>query len=101
MFTSLPFLKNLRGPGSGGPLLQLTIRSFDPVQFLHLSRPWMVVLANAVLLPANYFLELGFFFAVGLMVWKIFRADRRSPTRQELAAFTLAGTSIVVCTFLK
>jgi len=101
MVTSLPFLKNLRGPGSGGPLLQLTIRSFDPVEFLHLNRPWMVVLANAMLLPANYFLELGFFFAVGLTVWKNFRAERRSSTRQELAAFTLAGASIVVCTFVK
>jgi len=101
ILASLPFLNSLRAPGSGGSFLQLTIRSFDLVQFLYLRRPWMDVLANAVFLPLNYVLELGFFFAVGLMVCQRFRREKRRPTRQELAAFAMAATSIVVCTFLK
>ncbi len=54
-----------------------------------------------MLLPVNYFLEFGFFFAAGWLTWKEFRVKKRAATRQELAAFTMAGVSLAVCTLLK
>jgi hypothetical protein len=103
--SSLPFLAGLRAPGVGGSFAVFTVRSFDLAQLLlirlGLDRPWQIVLANAVFLPVNYFLELGFFLAAGILVLRTFRAQRRSPTRQEWAAFAMATTSILVCTFLK
>jgi hypothetical protein len=102
---SIPYLIRLRSPGTGGSLLQFTVRSFDLAQILlklvGLDHQWQSVLANIVFLPANYFLELGFFLAAAVLVWRGFRRQKRSPTRAELAAFTMAGTSVVVCTFLR
>ncbi|HEV2201600.1 MAG TPA: hypothetical protein VGR73_17405 [Bryobacteraceae bacterium] len=103
--SSIPFLARLRSPGAGGSFAQFTFRSFDLAQllliWLGLDRPWQIVLANVVSLPLNYFLELGFFLAAGLLVWRRFREENRSPTRQEGAAFAMVATSVVVCTFLK
>jgi hypothetical protein len=103
--SSIPYLTRLRAPGAGGSFAVFTVRSFDLAQLLlirlGLDRPWQIALANVVFLPANYFLELGFFLAAALLVWRAFRAQRRSPTRQEWAAFAMAATSVLVCTFLK
>jgi hypothetical protein len=106
--SSLPYLVALWSPGAGsggGKLLHFTVRSFDLGELLlgilHLNRPWQIVLGNSFFLPLNYFLELGFFFAAGLLVWREFRRQQRGPTRQQLAAFTMAATSLVVCTFLR
>jgi hypothetical protein len=102
---SVPFLAGLRGPGSGGRFLQLTVRSFPLgellAQILGFHRSWQLLVADAALLPLNYFLEFGFFFAAGWLAWKKFRARNRAATRQELAAFTMAGVSLGVCTFVK
>jgi hypothetical protein len=48
----------------------------------------------------NYFLELGFFFAVGILEW---RRLRNMPViqRNDLALGVMALVSIVVCTFLR
>ncbi len=105
ILSSIPFLTRLRAPSAGGSFAEFTVRSFDLAQFLlirlGLDRPWQIVLANVMFLPVNYFLELGFFLAAGLIAWRIFREQQRSPTRQEWAAFAMAATSVVVCTFLK
>ena len=105
LVSSMPYLASLRSPATGGSFLQLTVRSFDLGQILmkamELDRPWQTALENLLFLPLNYFLELGFFFGVGWLVCRGFLRQKRSPKRQELAAFTMAGTSIVVCTFLK
>jgi hypothetical protein len=102
---SIPFLASLRGPGSGGSLLQLTVRSFPLGELfprmLGFTRPWQILVSDALLLPLNYFLELGVFFVVARLAWKRFRAQKRAATRQELAAFTMTATSVIVCTFLK
>lgn len=102
---SIPFLAGLRGPGSGGSLLQLTVRSFPLGEFvpemLGFNRPWQILVSDGLFLPLNYFLELGLFFVVGRLAWKAFRAQKRAATRQELAAFTVTATSVAVCTFLK
>jgi hypothetical protein len=106
---SLPYLASLRTHGSaagaGGQVLHFTLRPFLPgellLRFLRLDRPWLVVLGNGLFLPLNYFLELGFFFAAGLLVWGEFRRQQGGATRQQLAAFTMAAASVVVCTFLE
>ena len=102
---SIPYLTSLRSPGSGGPLFQFTVRSFELgellLKFLRIDRPRTILVANSLFLPLNYFLELGFFFSVGLLVWKAFRIQEKAATRHQLAAFTMAGTSVVVCTFLR
>jgi len=108
VLASLPFLLGLRvpasseGTGSGGLPIRFTIRAFELIDWNRVfDRPWQVLLANAALLPLNYFLELGFFSAVGWLVWKRSRAQKRAPTRQEWAAFAMAGSSIAICTFMK
>ena len=101
---SSPFLMSLRGPGSGGAFVHLTFRDFFFIQIflkaLALSHPWRI-LADVLLLPVNYFLELGFFGLVGWIVWKRFRAEKRSFMRHELAGFMMICVSVGVCTFLK
>jgi len=85
---SLPFLQSLRGPGSGGEFLHWTIRPFFIIH-----NP----LVNLALLPLNYFIELGLFFAVGILEWR--RLSR--PNRDDLALGVMALVSIGVCTFLR
>jgi hypothetical protein len=101
---SLPFLDELRGPGSGGAFLHLTVRSFFLVDvladMLRIHRPWETNLANAIVLPLNYFMELGFFFAVGALEWR--RLRRMTVIqRADLALAMMALVSVVVCTFLR
>lgn len=85
---SLPFLAGLRGPGSGGALFHWTVRPFFIIH-----NPF----ANLLLLPLNYFLELGLFFVVGILAWR----RLRNPTRDELALAVMALVSVAVCTFLR
>ena len=101
---SLPFLATLRAPGAtGGGFLHWTVRSFFGVdvlsQLFHFSR-WQTLLANLVLLPLNYFLELGFFFAVGVIEWRRLRA-KGTLDRNDLALGLMALVSVTVCTFLR
>ncbi len=102
---SSPYLRSLRSPEPGTALAQLTIRKFDLAQILLLligrDRPWQQILANIVFLPLNYALELGFFAAVGLIVWLHFRRPKRRATRSELAGFSMAATSVIICTFFR
>jgi len=101
---SLPFLAGLRGPGSGGAFLFLTVRSFFVVdilaRMLRFGHIWQTYLANLLFLPVNYFMELGLFFAVGVLEW---RRLRRMETirRDDLALGVMALVSMVVCTFLR
>ncbi len=105
---SIPYLLEIRGPsggggGGGGSPVVFTVRAFDGLidwsKLFH--HTWQLFLVRAVLLPLNYFLELGFFFVVAGIVWRHFRSERRTPTRQEWAAFAMAGVSVTICTFFK
>jgi len=97
---SLPFLAELRGPGSGGAFLHFTVRTFFVVRVLAFKHSWETHLANLLLLPLNYFMELGLFFAVGIIEWRRLRRLETIP-RNDLALAVLALVSIVVCTFLR
>ena len=110
---SFPYLFELRGPagaggtGSGGSgagvmPIHFTVRAFEMIDWDKVfDHSWQVLLMRAALLPLNYFLELGFFFAVACLVWKRFRANKTAPTRQEWASFAMVGTSVAICTFMK
>jgi hypothetical protein len=103
LLCSLPFLAGLRGPGSGGAFLHLTVRSFFIVdvlaKLLHFTHNWQTHLANLLFLPLNYFLELGLFFAVGVLEWqRLRRMD--AVKRDDLALVVMALVSVLVCTFL-
>jgi len=51
-------------------------------------------------LPLNYYLELGFFFVVGVMQWKKMRG-KNFFDQKELCGFVMAATSVLICTFLR
>ena len=60
-----------------------------------------VTVANAILLPLNYALELGFFLAVGTLRLRQFVRAKVKANANELAAWTLVATSFLVGTFLR
>ncbi len=103
LLCSLPFLKSLRGPGTGGAFSHWTVRSFSAIdvfsKVLHWS-PIQTDLANLLVLPLNYFLELGLFFAVGILEC---RRLRKMPViqRDDLALAVMTFVTITVCTFLR
>jgi len=98
----LPYAAALRGPASGGPPVQFWIRPFYPVESLFrgqgLVRGLTLPLANAMMLPLNYFLELGFFAAAGLVWWK---RRQRPLAREDLAIAAMIATSVLICTFVR
>ncbi len=107
---SAPYLFELLGGHSnqsagGGRFLQFTVRAF-PISDIFISRlqaldGWPVPVVNALALPLNYLLALGFFLFVGLLQWKRMRARRNFFGHRELCGFMLATVSILLCTFLR
>jgi len=100
----LQYVRDLRGPASGGSFLVPTVRAFKIPDLILASMhaaDWKISLANLLLLPLNYFLELGFFLSIGLIALKRLRAAKQPWSRWELAACAMAGSSIAVCTFLR
>jgi hypothetical protein len=106
----LPYVFELLGGHSnqiaaGGPFLQFTIRPFLIAEILlHSSWPahgWLIPVTNTLLLPMNYFLELGFFFMIGREQWKRMRSDKSLRNDRDLCGFTMLAVSILVCTFLR
>lgn len=70
-----------------------------PDALLPKNRPGLETLVNAVLLPLNYFMELGFYFVVG---WLGVRQLRRKGlgSRADLGAVALGVGSLVISTFV-
>ena len=112
MALALPYGLSLRGSGgahsaaaAGGPPIEFWMRPFTPVDamlkgFGH-SGTWTLTLVNALMLPLNYFLELGFFLAAGVFWWRKRKAARTPLSSPELALTVLVATSLVICTFLR
>jgi hypothetical protein len=105
-----PYLMELLGGaagpgGSGGAFLQFTVRPFRLAEaFVQTSwpdQPWLVPVVNFLFLPLNYFLELGFFFLVALSIRRRWRHGTGSFNQEELCGFTMAATSLLICTFLR
>jgi hypothetical protein len=100
---ALPFALSLRGPAMGGPPLEFWIRPFSPVDGLlrgmGRADSWRLPLANALALPLNYFLELGFFLAAAVLWWTKRRGRPFTPA--ESATWVMIAVSVTICTFLR
>jgi hypothetical protein len=107
---SLPYMFSLVSHGTGaagtasGAFLQFSVRAFTVAEILlKTSNPdggWLIQLVDAALLPLNYCLELGFFFAIGWLTLKRYRKSGKL-SRQQLALSTMLITSVVICTFVR
>ena len=104
---ALSYLSGLRGPAGGAAFVDFALRPF-PFGVLiaqqigvPIRTQFALTLANAAFLPINYALELGFFLAVGdLRLRQLVRRGVAASTN-ELAAWTLVGTSFLIGTFLR
>jgi hypothetical protein len=104
---ALPFLISLRGPAGGGAFAEFALRPF-PLGILvarqiglTLRTQSALLVANAIFLPVNYALELGFFLAVGVLRLRQLVRGRFEVSANELAAWTLVLTSFLIGTFLR
>jgi hypothetical protein len=103
---AIPYLLTLRAPmgstASGtGPPLSFQVRPFSPaIVLLEAARisGWKSVVANLALLPANYFLELGFFLVAGRIWWTM---RKRPLPRAQLALAWLFVITMSICTFVR
>src|SRR5271157_1061484 len=103
MVCAAPYMIGLPGGGSSaGPLLGFEVRPFSPVMIVlksvGITHGWRVSLTNLLVLPLNYFMEFGFFFAAGGIWWN--RRPRPLP-RAQLAAAIMLATSFLMCSFLR
>ncbi len=104
---ALSFLSGLRGPGSGGAFVEFALRPFPLGELLaqqignHLPPQFALTVANAICLPLNYALELGFFLAVGVLRLRQLVRGSVEADANELAAWTLVMTSFLIGTFLR
>ncbi|MGH9642770.1 MAG: hypothetical protein ACRD3Q_10110, partial [Terriglobales bacterium] len=103
---ALPFLLSLRGP-AGGAFAELALRPF-PLGIvlarqagISLQTQSELLVANAIFLPINYTLELGFFLAVGFLRLRQLVRGRIEASSNELAAWTLVMASFLIGTFLR
>jgi hypothetical protein len=104
---ALSYLAGLRGPAGGASFVEFALRPF-PFGLLLAQRIGIPIqtqfaenAANALLLPLNYALELGFFLAVGVLRLRQVMRGRVESSTNELAAWTLVGTSFLIGTFLR
>ncbi len=98
-----PFLMELIGNSSSqAAFARFTIRKFDPLlqvlDYLNIDNPWIEGVGNVLLLPLNYFLELGVFL-VGGIVW--FLARRRMLNPGEMALALMAIVPLIFCSFVR
>ncbi len=104
---ALSFLSSLRGPANGGAFAEFGLRSFSPGIVLlqkigiDIRTQSEVLVANAILLPINYALEFGFFFAVAILRLRQLVRGNVEASANELAAWTLVATSFLIGTFLR
>jgi hypothetical protein len=96
-------LPGIEGAGEGG-FLRLAVREF-PLAMRMLARHTSLHIppdvANFLLLPLNYFFELGFFLLVAVLRLRDALSKRIEVTREELAAWTMVGSSFLIGSFLR
>jgi len=101
-----PFLLDLRRANQlGGLPLAFSVRSFTIVdaivRALGVSNGFAAGAIDAIVLPLNYFLELGFFALAGLVWWRQVRRSGSFAERAVPAEVALLATSMALATFLR
>jgi len=102
----LPFLRDLH---RSKLLIQdpvtVEVRRFEPaekaVKRFHMDDDPTRALVNLILLPVNYFLELGFVGVAGILYWRQRRTQGIGLDQQDYAHITMLATSFLVCSFLR
>jgi hypothetical protein len=113
LVVALPYLRIVMGPGvdgsgGGGRFFSVAIRDFPLATNLIASMFQMpahklpaLQLILLLLLPLNYFLELGFFFVVGALRIHSIRSGATQMTREEQTGWMIVGTSFLVGSFMR
>ncbi|MFZ1915944.1 MAG: hypothetical protein WAU58_00095 [Terriglobales bacterium] len=103
---ALPFLSTFRGAAGAGSFVEFELRSFPLVAIIaqqfgvaFQSGPGKVL--DAVFLPINYVLELGFFLGIGILRLRQLLRKEIEASANELAAWTMVVTSFLIGTFLR
>ena len=103
----LSYLSGLRGPAGGAAFVEFALRPFLLGIYLakrigiQFPTQWALTIANAMFLPINYALELGFFLAVGILRLRQLVRGKVEVNANELASWTLVMTSFLIGTFLR
>jgi hypothetical protein len=99
---AIPYLLPLAGKGAGGSFIALGWRPFtfatDILAEYGLRGSRAVTLANAFLLPLNYFLELGFFLLIGLHRFLQIRRGSLELGRDEATGWAAVASSFIIGT---
>lgn len=100
---AVPYLHSLAGPGEGGPFMRLSVRHFRPIDSFvstHHVGELGSMLLRLIGIPVCYFVELGFFFAAGIVfLWNAKGTRDLSPALKATAL--LAGVSVFICSFFR
>ncbi len=103
----LPFVFELRSASyMQGPALQLTVRSFLPLDWwaaslFHIPEGGIRYVLRFLLLPVNYGFELGFFLFGAFVYWRRRLRQREPLSRHEALIAALVAGSMLLCTFIK
>jgi len=104
---AFPYLSGLGGPGSGNAFVEVALRTFPLGVFLaqqigvKFHSQFGIDVANAIFLPINYALELGFFLAVGLLRLRQLKRGKIAVNANEQASWTLVIASFLVGSCLR
>jgi hypothetical protein len=102
VLAALPFLRILASSGAsfngGGGFLELAVREF-PLVIRGATRFGQLKLA--LLLPLNYFLELGFFLVVAVLRWRMLRKQPTPISRAKMATWTMLVVSFGIGSFVR
>lgn len=101
---SAAYVVDLQGDTAAGAQfpIRFAVRRFFLVEGMMGSGAprWHLVLGDLLALPLNYFLEFGFFFMVGMAVFRKMRTrDRLSE--EDVFSIVVLGTSLIVCSFFR
>lgn len=103
---SLSFLRELQAPASGFAFAAFKVHRFPEIgitlyQLGFNADPYLEFI-NFLLLPVNYLIEFGFFFAVIIIQWKLDRPYRwKNLSRVQQASWLMLSISLFVASFLR
>ncbi len=99
-----PYLRQLLAPGLDGGFVRFGVREFPlALRMIAKHTGWNIspTIPDLLLLPLNYFFELGFFLLIAVLRFKAVRQGRVRLAREETAAWTMVATSFLIGSFLQ